>query len=373
MGVKKFDNGTWGYDLRDPVGKRIRKSGFKTKSDADNAVTVLKSRWMSTKHGIPFKSDGLRLYASDELKRVAARHREAAVDFWSSANRFRAIKLEEFAASLPADLQLTRLSERHIDALREAETKRGIAPDTVNMYLRYLKKALHEIKRRNPELLGDWEVPKFNYISTPFKTRTKLITESELDKILAVLEDPPREANLLLRGYRTWKDSADFLRIAMMTGMRRAELLSMEWNQVYFDFRVLRVRSLKRKNSDHRRMREVPMTDEVFEIFRRRYEKRENEFVFPRWKSDPRSKWLYRSLAAACRFAGVPYGRGLADGVLPHSARHTAASRMLHNGVDLSTAAELLGHAPETLLKKYAHSTFDSKLDAVRGLSLNGR
>lgn len=60
----------------------------------------------------------------------------------------------------------------------------------------------------------------------------------------------------------------------------------------------------------------------------------------------------------------VPPGHGFED-VTPHDLRSTTAMRLLEKGVDMRTAAEILGHSPSMLAGVYARSRKDLKQDAI--------
>lgn len=129
-------------------------------------------------------------------------------------------------------------------------------------------------------------------------------------------------------------------------------------------------------------MRDVPMTDEVYAILQRRltavrsskdWSREEKAMVFPRWLRDKQGQWIRQVLLIVAEETGIKYGRGEIGGLVFHDTRHTAASQMLIGGTDINTAAEILGHNPETLLRNYAHSTISAKRTAVAALSLENK
>lgn len=65
---------------------------------------------------------------------------------------------------------------------------------------------------------------------------------------------------------------------------------------------------------------------------------------------------------AACRRTGI---RDLRF----HDLRHTAATYMVMDGVDLVTVAEILGHADIKMTMRYAHPTPENKRKAVNILA----
>lgn len=61
------------------------------------------------------------------------------------------------------------------------------------------------------------------------------------------------------------------------------------------------------------------------------------------------------------------------EGTRPYDLRHTFAQRLLDEGVDVQTAAELLRHSTETFLRRYVRSDRDRKLAAIRRLDSSCR
>jgi site-specific recombinase XerD len=72
------------------------------------------------------------------------------------------------------------------------------------------------------------------------------------------------------------------------------------------------------------------------------------------------------ALAAALKRAGL--GK-----VTWHMFRHTFASRLTRDGVDIVTVKELLGHASITCTMRYAHSNDEAKRRAVRRLKTSDK
>ncbi|HSQ91923.1 MAG TPA: site-specific integrase [Nitrospiraceae bacterium] len=87
-----------------------------------------------------------------------------------------------------------------------------------------------------------------------------------------------------------------------------------------------------------------------------------SDFVFAKPNGKPYH--ALRGFREACHRAGL-------TGVTPHSTRHTFATRLVENGVDLRTVQELGGWATLSLVQRYAHVSPSRKVEAVEGLVRN--
>src|SRR5262249_13876159 len=86
---------------------------------------------------------------------------------------------------------------------------------------------------------------------------------------------------------------------------------------------------------------------------------RHGEFVFAKPNGKPYH--AIRGFRAACQRAGL-------SDVTVHTTRHTFATRLVENGVDLRTVQELGGWATLSLIQRYAHVSPTRKIQAVEGL-----
>ena len=150
--------------------------------------------------------------------------------------------------------------------------------------------------------------------------------------------------------------------LALHAGMRKGEILSVQWTQVDLAHRLIHVQNGKTTHSDRR----IPMNDTVFELLSSLSQRRKGDFVFPSPRKsgngfrDPKVGFM-----KAIRLAGI---RPLCF----HDLRHTFATRLVRAGVDLITVQHLLGHAKITMTARYAHSLADDKIAAVRRLDFAG-
>lgn len=168
--------------------------------------------------------------------------------------------------------------------------------------------------------------------------------------------------------------------IAAVTGARRGEILALIWDDFDFDALKIRVRRALRHNATTKRpksksgVRVLDMPEELA-LQLLAYKEKQDEarkaygdsyddrgFVFAEpdgrpWKPNSIST-LYRRIV---RDAGI--GK-----VKLHELRHSLASILIANGVDLATVAKILGHADKSFTaRQYVHASGinDSKAQSV--------
>ena len=142
---------------------------------------------------------------------------------------------------------------------------------------------------------------------------------------------------------------------AVYTGMRRGEILSLKWEQI--DLRHGYISLTDTKSGDGR---EVPINDTLGEMFEEMPHSIESVYVFTDENGNP-YKSVKRSFNTALRKAEIYDFRF-------HDLRHTFASQLVMNGMDLTTVKELLGHKTLNMTLRYSHLAPEHKSKAVKVL-----
>jgi integrase len=142
--------------------------------------------------------------------------------------------------------------------------------------------------------------------------------------------------------------------IALNTGMRRNEILSLRWKDVDLIRGYIFI-----GDSKSGRSRKVPINGQVFEALSGL--KQGGEFVFPNAETGSYIKDVKTAFKGACERARI-------RGLRLHDLRHTAASRMIEAGIDLVTVSKMLGHASIQMTMRYAHPTPENMRLAVEKL-----
>ena len=141
--------------------------------------------------------------------------------------------------------------------------------------------------------------------------------------------------------------AAAAIRLLVLTGCRRNEILGLRWDDLNFDTGEMRLRDSKTG------ARMVPLPPESAEVFAGLPRTPDNPWVFPGRKKGTRLVNLNDSWDRIRKRAGL-------DGVRLHDLRHTFASRALALGESLPMIGDLLGHRKVNTTARYAHLARDS-------------
>ncbi len=165
----------------------------------------------------------------------------------------------------------------------------------------------------------------------PERVLTRFLSREEIERLHRVLDRQTR---------RERREQADAIRLLLLTGCRRSEILTLRWSQVDHDRLVL---------ADGKTgPRIVPLNSQARRVLEGR-PRGVSPFVFPSPRDPARPlgrclRFWYR----ARREAGI-------EDVRLHDLRHTHASHAVLNGVPLPVVSRLLGHAAVRTTLRYAH------------------
>lgn len=153
--------------------------------------------------------------------------------------------------------------------------------------------------------------------------------------------------------------NTDFLEVivllALNTGMRKGELLSLEWNHINFDNKILTVDFQNAKSGN---TRHLPLNTQAFNTLQGWQQKTNGiGFVFKDKNNAPLKDFphIWGALLNEAKITNFRF----------HDLRHHFASKLVMASVDLNTVRELLGHSDLKMTLRYAHLAPEHKAAAV--------
>jgi integrase len=271
------------------------------------------------------------------------------------------------------DLPLTELSAFAVERWRTARLKAGAAPATVNRDLAALRSALTKAREWNRLATNPLAAVKASKVDA--SAHVRFLTDEEETRLRAALQarddrrrDAREAANVWRRerAYPEWPAHGRYsdhltpiVLLALNTGCRRGELLSLIWGDVDLLAGRMTVRAASSKSG---RSRWVPLNAEAVDVLRawRPTLAEASLYVFPGADGERLAgiKTAFSKLLKDARIVGFRF----------HDTRHHFASRLVQNGVDLNRVRELLGHADLKMTLKYGHLRDTDLAAAVAGL-----
>jgi integrase len=355
-------DGSTCYDIwfRDPSGRLKHQLGGATKKEAQTKLNALLPAIANGKYQerrrIKFKDYVTQWLTGRSIKP-------------STAASYRAI-LGLPTPSRPHQL-LQVFGERYVDTLQTAD---------VNAYLQQTCAGLSVKSRRNivtllTTLLADAVAEHYtaiNPMTSRALQRPKAMREDEEAEEIEVLTQA--ELNLLLDALAP--EAQPLFLTALHTGMRLGELLGLQWGDLDWRAKQVRVRrsvyrGLFYTPKSRRSKRAIDVGDQLLAVLSRVRRERYGEeappadaLVFPNEQGKPldpdnvRNRWWLPALAKA----GLRHVR-------IHSLRHTFASVLIERGENLKYVSAQLGHASiQITADTYGHLLTDRKRPAASAM-----
>lgn len=240
------------------------------------------------------------------------------------------------------DVYLDEVTPLMIQRCLAWRLKSGNSKSSANRYLALLKKMFNLAIEEG-------------YLET--NPAAKIKKSSEKDRLMERVLTEEEEAKLKDASYPVLRS---IISVALHTGMRLQEILSLRWGQV-----DLSEKTLTAERTKSGKPRTIPLNAALREeLARLKSQDGRSPYVFPNPRTGKPLTTVKTAFVATCRRAGVA-------GLRFHDLRHTFGSRLVERGVDIETVRSLLGHASIAVTQRYVHSTDERRRFAVEKLLPN--
>lgn len=245
-----------------------------------------------------------------------------------------------------ADKPLKDIKPIHLERIKKTMAEAGRSAQTIRHVLAALRQVFNFAKRHGL-YAGDNPVSLVKKPSADAR-RLRFLTHDEADRLLAALAE--RESNV-----------HDMALFALHCGLRAGEIFSLTWGDVDMERGVLILRDTKSGKT-----RAAYMTEAVAAMLGAMERRGHNDLVFLSANGGrivQISETFNRVVAALGFNKGVTNPR---QKVVFHTLRHTFASWLVEQGVDLYSVKELMGHGTLAMTERYSHLSPDKLRRAVK-------
>ncbi|MCB1808482.1 MAG: site-specific integrase [Candidatus Competibacteraceae bacterium] len=323
---QRQDSSYWWASYVNASGHRTRRStGTANRKEAE----ALLAKWRLEIHRVKHWDE----QPSRTFDELMLRYLAETQDRKRSARRDKHIAKHLYQVFTGRDMHTLSVSDiqQYISTRRQA----GKADSTIRRELALLSSAIgHAIK------WWDWQLhnPVAGRKPKQGEGRIRWISKAEATALLVAAESERNAPHL-----------ADFIRLALNTGMRKGELLSLEWRRVDLHAGLIHLEAEHTKSA---KRRSVPLNQTARQVLISRASFKASNCPNTAWvfcnKEGKPILDVKRSFATACKRAGITDFR-------VHDLRHTCAAWLVSAGVALPEVRDLLGHSTIQMTEKYAH------------------
>lgn len=239
--------------------------------------------------------------------------------------------------------KMGEVASEDLEWLKQRRFEDGYSAATLKHTFSLFRGAWKRAKRLGYQV-SELEFPK---VRLP-KSRVRFLSIDEERKLLKELDPNREEFGLKPLEERTellkqqLQDNFDLVILLLDTGARYSEIAGLYWKNINLADRSISLWRPKVQNESV-----LYMTDRVYQVLRRRHEVKQSQYLFTNSKGGKRG-YSTVSIRRAFRRAG------LSDCTI-HTLRHTHASRLIQNGINIYEVKEILGHADIKTTMRYAH------------------
>ncbi len=243
--------------------------------------------------------------------------------------------------------------EDYADELRH----QGLAENTIRLDLQHLRGAVRKAAK-DDRYESVTHAPDL-YVPTGNASRDVWITKDEFQRMLEYRE-PTKKRDIF--------SESDFhvklyLQLAIATAGRPSHILALEWNQVDWKQRLVRLRK-KGEVLKTKRKATVPINDMLYEALTIAYPLRRTPYIIE--DHGRPIKNIRNGVKAAAARVGL-------EGITPNVIRHSAATWMAMAGISMTEIAMYLGNDVRVVEKHYLHMSPNYLKDASDVLQIGGR
>lgn len=239
-----------------------------------------------------------------------------------------------------------RLDQVSQFAVEKWKASRDVKPATVNRELAQLKAAFNRAI--------EWSFLQAN----PAK-KVRLLKDNSSKRVRFLSDSERKRLNKALNSRDDYLPY--MVRLVLMTGLRRGEAFSLEWEDINLKSKILTVHARHSKSSKERY---IPLNSPAVELLKawRMKSGTRSGLVFPNPTTGRRLKENKTSWRTLMKVAQIKDFRF-------HDLRHDFASRLVMGSVDLYRVKELLGHGSIATTERYSHLAPEALAEAVEILA----
>jgi len=315
-------------------GRRVRKRLGRSKKLAQLAASDIDVKLERKELGFAAKDRALSDFIQEYLN--YAKGNKASQSYDRDV-----LTIKHFTDFIKAD-KLGAVTATRLEAYKTHRREQGVKASTINRELNTIKAMLNKAVA--------WGALPQNPAKSvqKFKEPRRQVRYLSKDEVRTVLKAADERLRPILETF-------------LHTGLRRDELIHLQWADIDLKSRVLSVQSKDDWHPKDYEVRHIPLTARLAQVLQD-YPRREGAFIFTNGRGESLDgNVLSRDFRLFFRELGI-------KNASVHTLRHTFASHLVMNGTDIYTVQKLLGHSSIKTTEIYAHLAPDFLKSAIENL-----
>ncbi len=265
---------------------------------------------------------------------------------------------------------------RLVDELPPGVMLQDVAPADLRSYIRAssVTTATQRKRYRHLRTFFNWAVDEewqeenpLEEVDQPKKEQKEAayLQPTDVQELLSTIEDHILDVRDAVGRIPDLEWLHQMIRVAVATGLRRSELVALQWKDVDLRDRCLYVRHRGDFRTKGNAERRVPIRGDAEEVLAQMHEEGDSGAVF----TDRDGKAI-RPDRVTKRFKKMARKTGLDERIHFHSLRHTTGSWLAMQGVPMQQIQVILGHSDSKVTERYSHlapETLDRAMEETFG------
>jgi len=254
--------------------------------------------------------------------------------------------LDNFSAVF-GEMLVGAIKPSDLESYQVKREKQKASPATIDMELTIAKTMVN--KALENDLVSGRTIKAFKSIKRKLRrggnARDRLLSIGEYVGLLGVA--PVYLKNILV--------------IAMNTGLRKGEILGLQWEHIDLRGGFIRLTGNETKEKQQKR---IPINTNVKTVLESIPQSSKHDHIIS-YHGKPIAAGLRKSMMAACKAIGITYGMDKPGGLRFHDLRTSVKTYMLKAGIDKAIRDTILGHSLEGMDMYYIKPTDQDLHDAM--------
>lgn len=240
--------------------------------------------------------------------------------------------LNLFVRFIGENISIKDITKQHADSFIESQKKRNLSNNTLNLYITYMNTFFKWCLEKEYISMNPMnQIKKFKKVST----KREYLTFEEIERFSKIDKNLNTKSAFLFSCY---------------TGLRLNDIRELKWSNI-------RGNEIYKKISKTGKHETLPINKTAQKILDSK--NKDSVFVFELPKEN---KTIEYQIKAICELAGIN------KHITYHCSRHTFATILLTNGVDIYTVSKLLGHSSVSMTEVYSNLINQNKVNAINSI-----